>query len=87
MIQFFQGDSFNSGRIVANNSADIILTSNKLSGIVDAVSWGRRVNESIAKFVRLQLTFNLVACVSAFVAALLIFKVPIQVSEKLLLGS
>jgi len=86
MIQFFQGDSFNSGRILVKNSADII-TNNKLSGIVDAVSWGRRVNESIAKFVRLQLTFNLVACVSAFAAALLIFKVPMQVSEELLLGS
>jgi magnesium-transporting ATPase (P-type) len=87
MIQFFQGDSFNSGRIEVKNSADIILTNNKLSGIVDAFSWSRHINEIIVKFYRLQLTFNLVACVSAFAAALLIFKVPIQVSEELFLGS
>jgi magnesium-transporting ATPase (P-type) len=83
MIKYFQGDS----PYIVKVSADMVLTNNKLSGIVDAFSWGRHINESIAKFVRLQLTFNLVACVSAFAAALLIFKVPIQVSEELLLGS
>ena len=77
-MKIFQGLS---GNEVAQATSDIILTNDQLSGTIDAVSWGRHIKDCIVKFVVSQLTFNIVACVSAFATAILIFEVPIPVSK------
>ncbi|EAR94179.2 calcium-translocating P-type ATPase, PMCA-type protein (macronuclear) [Tetrahymena thermophila SB210] len=50
-----------AGTQVAKNAADIILTDDNFSSIVQAVLWGRNIYDSIRKFLQFQLTVNIVA--------------------------
>eukprot|EP00760_Papus_ankaliazontas_P014428 PhM_4_TR16080/c4_g1_i2/m.38329/K05850/ATP2B; Ca2+ transporting ATPase, plasma membrane len=65
------GFAMNSGSDVAKNACDIILMDDNFVGVVKAVMWGRNVNDNIRKFLQFQLTVNIVACVVAFLGAVL----------------
>ena len=61
----------NSGSDVAKNASDIILMDDNLVGVVKAVMWERNVNDNIRKFLHFQLTVNIVACIVAFLGAVM----------------
>jgi len=73
---------------VAKEASDIILTDDNFTSIVKAVTWGRNVYDSIAKFLQFQLTVNAVAVTVAFIGACII-QVPVflDVPASRLMGS
>jgi len=58
-----------AGTDVAKEASDIIILDNNFSSIVSAVMWGRCVYDNIRKFLQFQLTINVVALITAFLAA------------------
>lgn len=58
-----------AGTEVAKQAADIILTDDNFSNIIQAVKWGRNIYDSIRKFLVFQLTINTVAVLITFVSA------------------
>jgi len=58
-----------AGTDVAKEASDIIILDDNFSSIVSAVMWGRCVFDNIRKFLQFQLTINLVALITAFLAA------------------
>ncbi|WFD07628.1 P-type Ca(2+) transporter [Malassezia vespertilionis] len=58
-----------AGSEVAKEASDIILLDDNFSSIVDAIKWGRCVNDSVRKFLQFQITVNIVAVVVTFVSA------------------
>jgi Ca2+-transporting ATPase len=58
-----------AGTDVAKEASDIIILDDNFSSIVSAVLWGRCVFDNIRKFLQFQLTINLVALTTAFLAA------------------
>jgi len=72
-----------AGTDVAKEASDIILTDDNFSSIVKAVSWGRNVYDSIAKFLQFQLTVNVVAVIVAFVGACIIKDSPLKAIQML----
>lgn len=58
-----------AGTDVAKEASDIIILDDNFSSIVSAVMWGRCVFDNIRKFLQFQLTINLVALTTAFIAA------------------
>ena len=61
----------NSGSDVAKNASDIILMDDNFVGVVKAVMWERNVNDNIRKVLQFQLTVNIVACIVAFLGAVM----------------
>jgi magnesium-transporting ATPase (P-type) len=59
-----------SGTDLARHAADIVLTDDNFSSIVNAVVRGRNIYDSIRKFLTFQLTVNVVAVSATFVGAL-----------------
>ena len=60
----------NAGTEVAREAADIILLDDNFTSIVQAVLWGRNIYDSVRKFLQFQLTINVVAVFTVFVASL-----------------
>jgi Ca2+-transporting ATPase len=58
-----------AGTDVAKEASDIIILDDNFSSIVSAVMWGRCVYDNIRKFLQFQLTINVVALITAFLAA------------------
>eukprot|EP00026_Physarum_polycephalum_P012388 Phypoly_transcript_12688.p1 GENE.Phypoly_transcript_12688~~Phypoly_transcript_12688.p1 ORF type:complete len:367 (+),score=69.68 Phypoly_transcript_12688:1-1101(+) len=58
-----------AGTDVAKEASDIIILDDNFSSIVSAVMWGRCVFDNIRKFLQFQLTINVVALITAFLAA------------------
>ncbi|KAF2861165.1 calcium-translocating P-type ATPase [Piedraia hortae CBS 480.64] len=58
-----------SGTEVAKEASDIVLMDDNFSSIVNALMWGRAVNDSVKKFLQFQLTVNIVAVLLAFISA------------------
>jgi len=58
-----------AGTDVAKEASDIIILDDNFSSIVSAVMWGRCVFDNIRKFLQFLLTINLVALLTAFLAA------------------
>ena len=54
---------------VAKENADVIIMDDNFTTIVNVARWGRAVYINIQKFVQFQLTVNVVALVTNFVAA------------------
>ncbi len=50
-----------SGTEVSKNAADIILTDDSFSTIVNGIKWGRGIYENFQRFIQFQLTVNIVA--------------------------
>ena len=59
-----------AGTEVAKEASDIILMGDDFSSIVNAIKWGRCVNDSVRKFLQFQISTNVTAVVIMFVWAL-----------------
>jgi len=59
-----------AGTEVAKEASAIILMDDNFSSIVQAIKWGRGVNDSVKKFLQFQLTVNITAVVLTFVSAI-----------------
>ncbi|WFD39356.1 P-type Ca(2+) transporter [Malassezia japonica] len=61
---------FKPGSEVAKEASDIILLDDNFSSIVNAIMWGRCVNDAVRKFLQFQFTVNIVAVIVTFVSAI-----------------
>ncbi|MDX5724870.1 calcium-translocating P-type ATPase, PMCA-type [Clostridioides difficile] len=59
-----------SGTEVSKNAADIILTDDSFSTIVEGIKWGRGIYENFQRFIQFQLTVNIVAFIIAIISQL-----------------
>ncbi|KAI9244218.1 PMCA-type calcium-translocating P-type ATPase [Helicostylum pulchrum] len=60
-----------TGTEVAKEASDIILMDDNFNSILQALKWGRAVNDGVKKFLTFQLTVNIAAVVLSFVSAIL----------------
>lgn len=65
------GFAMGSGSKVAREASDIVIVDDNFVSLVRAIRWGRSVFENIRKFLQFQLTVNVAALATAFVAAVL----------------
>lgn len=59
-----------AGTEVAKEASSIILLDDNFKSIVTAISWGRAVNDAVAKFLQFQITVNITAVALTFVSSL-----------------
>ncbi len=59
-----------AGTEVAKEASDIILMDDNFSSIVNAIMWGRCVNDAVRKFLQFQIATNVTAVVITFISAL-----------------
>ncbi len=60
-----------SGTEVSKNAADIILTDDSFSTIIDGIKWGRGIYENFQRFIQFQLTVNIVAFAIAIISQIM----------------
>ena len=72
-----------SGTEVAKEASDIVLLDDNFNSIVSGIQWGRSIFENIRKFLQFQLTVNVVALTTAFLAALFGFGIPLNTVQLL----
>ena len=65
-----------AGTEVSKEASDIVLLDDSFSTIVKAVKWGRGIYENFQRFIQFQLTVNVVAFVTAFLAEIFKFGMP-----------
>lgn len=65
-----------AGTEVSKNSADIILTDDSFSTIVQGIKWGRGIYENFQRFIQFQITVNLVAFLTAILSIIFDFQMP-----------
>ena len=65
-----------AGTEVSKEAADIVLLDDSFSTIVKAVKWGRGIYENFQRFIQFQLTVNVVAFGTAFLAEIFRFGMP-----------
>jgi Ca2+-transporting ATPase len=65
-----------SGTEVSKEASDIVLLDDSFSTIVKAVRWGRGIYENFQRFIQFQLTVNVVAFGTAFLAEIFKFGMP-----------
>ncbi|WP_027626726.1 calcium-translocating P-type ATPase, PMCA-type [Clostridium lundense] len=65
-----------AGTEVSKNSADIILTDDSFSTIVQGIKWGRGIYENFQRFIQFQITVNIVAFLIAILSVLFNFDMP-----------
>ncbi|PGH19377.1 calcium-translocating P-type ATPase, PMCA-type [Polytolypa hystricis UAMH7299] len=58
-----------AGTEVAKEASSIILLDDNFKSIVTAISWGRAVNDAVAKFLQFQITVNITAVLLTFVSS------------------
>lgn len=58
-----------AGTEVAKEASSIILLDDNFRSIVTAISWGRAVNDAVAKFLQFQITVNITAVMLTFVSS------------------
>ena len=63
------GFSMNGGTDIAKAASDIVLMDNNFVSVVEAVMWGRNVNDNIKKFIQFQVTVNIVGVALTFLGA------------------
>lgn len=59
-----------TGTEVAKEASSIIIMDDNFSSIVQAISWGRCVNDSVKKFLQFQITVNITAVILTIVSAI-----------------
>ncbi|KAL2846879.1 hypothetical protein BJY01DRAFT_213140 [Aspergillus pseudoustus] len=59
-----------SGTEVAREASSIILLDDNFRSIVTAISWGRAVNDAVAKFLQFQITVNITAVLLTVITAI-----------------
>ena len=72
-----------TGTEVAKEASDIVLLDDNFRSIVSGIQWGRSIFENIRKFLQFQLTVNVVALTTAFLAALFGFGTPLNTVQLL----
>jgi P-type Ca2+ transporter type 2C len=72
-----------SGTEVAKEASDIVILDDNFASIVRAILWGRSIFENIRKFLQFQLTVNVVALTTAFLAAVFGFGIPLNAVQLL----
>ncbi|MGN0143552.1 MAG: calcium-translocating P-type ATPase, PMCA-type [Clostridium sp.] len=65
-----------SGSEVSKNAADIILTDDNFTTIINGIKWGRGVYENFQRFIQFQLTVNIIAFLIAIVSQILDLEMP-----------
>ena len=58
-----------AGTEVAKESADIIITDDNFTSIINSIKWGRSVYDNVRCFLQFQLTVNVVALLLTFISA------------------
>lgn len=72
-----------TGTEVAKEASDIVLLDDNFATIVSAILWGRSIFENIRKFLQFQLTVNVVALSTAFLAAVFGLGIPLNTVQLL----
>lgn len=72
-----------TGTEVAKEASDIVLLDDNFASLVGGIQWGRSIFENIRKFLQFQLTVNVVALSTAFLAAVLGFGIPLNTVQLL----
>jgi P-type Ca2+ transporter type 2C len=72
-----------AGTEVAKEASDIVILDDNFASIVSGIKWGRSIFENIRKFLQFQLTVNVVALTTAFLAAVLGFGIPLNTVQLL----
>lgn len=65
-----------AGTEVSKNAADIILTDDSFSTIVEAIKWGRGIYNNFQRFIQFQLTVNIIAFLIAIISQLMGYEMP-----------
>lgn len=65
-----------AGTEVSKNAADIILTDDSFSTIVEAIKWGRGTYNNFQRFIQFQLTVNIIAFLIAILSQVLGYQMP-----------
>ncbi|WP_315115169.1 calcium-translocating P-type ATPase, PMCA-type [uncultured Clostridium sp.] len=65
-----------AGTEVSKNAADIILTDDSFSTIVQGIKWGRGIYENFQRFIQFQITVNIVAFLTAILSVIFDFEMP-----------
>lgn len=60
-----------SGTEVSKSAADIILTDDSFTTIIDGIKWGRGIYENFQRFIQFQLTVNIVAFLIAILSQIM----------------
>lgn len=72
-----------TGTELAKEASDIVLLDDNFASIVTGTLWGRSIFENIRKFLQFQLTVNVVALSTAFLAAVFGFGIPLNTVQLL----
>lgn len=72
------GFAMKTGTQVAHTAADIIIQDDNFASIVKACKWGRNVYDNIRRFLQFQLTVNVVALITSFIASVIIQDTPLK---------
>src|SRR5262249_28259487 len=72
-----------AGTEVAKEASKIVLLDDAFSTIINAVHWGRSLNENIQRFIQFQLTINVSALVIAFLGPFLDIRPPFTILQLL----
>lgn len=65
-----------AGTEVSKSAADIILTDDSFSTIVQGIKWGRGIYENFQRFIQFQITVNIVAFLTAILSVVFDFEMP-----------
>ena len=65
-----------AGTEVSKNAADILLTDDNFSTIVQGIKWGRGIYSNFQRFIQFQITVNIIAFLTAILSVLLDFRMP-----------
>ena len=65
-----------AGTEVSKNAADIILTDDSFSTIVEAIKWGRGIYNNFQRFIQFQLTVNIIAFLIAIISQVMGYEMP-----------
>lgn len=72
-----------TGTQVCKAAADIIITDDSFTAVVNACSWGRNVFDNIQRFLQFQLTVNVNALITVFICSALMKGTPLQAIQLL----
>jgi Ca2+-transporting ATPase len=64
------GFAMNSGTDIAKGAADMVLLDDNFASVVNAVRWGRSVNDNVKKFLQFQLTINVAGVLLTLIGSL-----------------
>uniref|UniRef100_A0A0G4IAJ6 Cation-transporting P-type ATPase N-terminal domain-containing protein n=1 Tax=Chromera velia CCMP2878 TaxID=1169474 RepID=A0A0G4IAJ6_9ALVE len=75
-----------AGKDVAKEAADIVLLDDNFSSVIVAIKYGRSTYDNVRRFLQFQMTVNVVAVLTAFIAALVLRSAPLTATHLLWLN-